>query len=147
MEITQELQHDIINAILGGLLIGLSSVLLMIVNGRITGISGIINQMTVTKSFERFWRLSYVLGLFFAGFFVQWILFRGEPTPYLNSSGGSLGKVALAGLVVGFGTIVGSGCTSGHGVCGLGRLSIRSLVATITFIGFGVITVYIMELL
>ncbi len=147
MEITEILQHDYMKATMGGLLIGLSSVLLMIVNGRITGISGIINQMMVTQAFERYWRLSYVLGLFAVGLLVQWIFFLGKESVYLNTHGESLGKVAIAGLIVGFGTIVGSGCTSGHGVCGIGRLSIRSLVATVTFIGFGAITVYIMGLL
>ncbi len=147
MEIIEILHHDYFKAVVGGILIGISSILLMIVNGRITGISGIINQMMVTKSFERAWRAAYVLGLFSAGLVVQWMIYRGQENPFLNATGTSIFQIALAGLIVGFGTIVGSGCTSGHGVCGLGRLSIRSLVATVTFIGFGVITVYIMGIL
>lgn len=147
MEISEILQHDYMKATLGGVLIGLSSVLLMIVNGRITGISGIINQMLVTQSFEKYWRMSYVLGLFIVGLLVQWIFYPGKESAYLNTHGDSVAKLAIAGFVVGFGTIVGSGCTSGHAVCGIGRLSIRSLVATVTFIGFGAITVTIMRLL
>lgn len=126
-------------ALAGGIIIGLSTILLMAVNGRLAGISGIISNVLPWKSYESGWRLAFVAGLLLAGF--GWQLFA--PLPTINLDVANNGTLILAGLLVGFGTSLSSGCTSGHGVCGLSRLSGRSLVATLSFMLAAVITVYI----
>jgi uncharacterized protein len=131
-----------IAALMGGLLIGISSSLLLWLNGKIAGISGIANGALWAKtSDERAWRILFVVGLIIGGF-IYVALFPG--TVHARS-GFPLFLVGAAGLLVGFGTALGSGCTSGHGVCGLGRLSVRSLVATMTFLVAAVITVFVMR--
>lgn len=133
-------------SLLGGVLIGLSAVLLLAINGRIAGISG-IGAALLPPWGERLaqkdiaWRLAFVIGLFAAPLLVQTV--TGEPIQQTVSS-----KVALmvvAGLVTGFGSVYGGGCTSGHGVCGMSRLSMRSILATMTFMATGIITVFIMR--
>src|SRR6266404_2263784 len=124
-------------AVIGGALIGLASVWLLIANGRIAGVSGILHGLFAG---ERLWRAWFIAGLIVAGF--VWHAFAG-PAPIRQGFG--LGWVALAGLLVGFGTRMGGGCTSGHGVCGLGRLSARSLVAVLVFMGAGMITAYVVR--
>ena len=131
-----------INALIGGAIIGGAVTLMLLFNGRVTGISGIINGLMTPKADGGFlWRILFVLGLFSGGLVLN--LFK--PEVFQSSLNTSMPQVIIAGLLVGFGTIMGSGCTSGHGVCGLSRLSIRSLVATITFIAAGVAFVYLLK--
>ncbi|WP_371823626.1 YeeE/YedE family protein [Myxococcus sp. CA056] len=125
--------------LLGGVLIGLSAALLLLFNGRIAGISGITGGLLSAAPADRGWRASFLGGLAVGG--VLLATFRPESLgpPVLTSVGATL----VAGLLVGFGTQLGGGCTSGHGVCGLARGSKRSLVATLTFMATGAIAVFI----
>lgn len=124
---------------LGGMLIGVAAVLLLALNGRIVGISGILSGAITTRDrFERSWRLLFLVGLIMAPAFYR--LFVGPLTVRIEAG---LPILMAAGLLVGFGTRLGSGCTSGHGVCGIARLSPRSILATITFIVCGMLTVYL----
>ncbi len=134
---------NILNAFLGGILIGLAATLMLWLNGRIAGNSGIIAQCLTFKGLKtrEFWRLSYVAGLV-AGAFVYRGLFPGELILTYNPS---LGALVTAGLLVGYGTRLGGGCTSGHGVCGIARFSLRSVVATAIFVGTAMITVWIVR--
>jgi uncharacterized membrane protein YedE/YeeE len=122
-------------ALAGGILIGLASVWLLAASGRIAGISGILHGLFAQPPGDRLWRLWFIAGLLAAGFL--WHAFVPATDPDLDP-----GWMAAAGLLVGFGTRVGGGCTSGHGVCGLGRLSLRSLVAVIIFMACGMIAVF-----
>jgi uncharacterized protein len=132
-------EPNTIGGLIGGALIGLAAVLLLALNGRIAGISGILGGLLTAPAWrERFWRLAFILGLIAgAGFYA---LVRGGLPLELQASGATL---LMAGLLVGVGTRLGSGCTSGHGVCGLARRSPRSLVATMIFIGTAVCTVFL----
>lgn len=123
---------------LGGTIIGLAAVTLMALNGRIAGISGILNGLLPPSSAgDTGWRLAFLLGLVVAPLLVALALGRDMiGVPVAN-----LPVLAIAGLLVGIGTTMGSGCTSGHGVCGIALLSPRSLVATATFILAGMVTV------
>jgi len=121
--------------LLGGLLIGLSVVLLLLTLGRIAGISGIAAGAITQKGTERFWRLAFLVGIVLSA--VLYIVFTGALQVQTQMSSGYL---VVAGLLVGFGTRLGSGCTSGHGVAGLSRLSKRSIVATLTFMAAAIIT-------
>jgi uncharacterized membrane protein YedE/YeeE len=119
-------------AIIGGLLVGCAAGLLLVVNGKIFGVSGI-----VSKLFEAFnWRWGIVLGLIVGGF----IILRIHPDILINTSNVSVYQIIVGGFLVGFGTQISNGCTSGHGICGLGRLSPRSILATGIFILTAVIT-------
>lgn len=122
----------------GGLLIGAASVWLLAANGRIAGVSGILHGLFAQPPGERPWRAAFIAGLIAAGFL--WRLFAPTPAP----ESGFL-VMALAGALVGFGTRLGGGCTSGHGVCGLGRFSLRSLVAVITFMVCGMAATFVMR--
>ena len=124
-----------IAGLLGGLLIGLSVVLLLLTLGRIAGISGIAAGAITQKGTERFWRLAFLVGIVLSA--VLYIIFAGALQVQTQMSSGYL---VVAGLLVGFGTRLGSGCTSGHGVAGLSRLSKRSIVATLTFMAAAIIT-------
>jgi uncharacterized membrane protein YedE/YeeE len=124
-------------ALAGGILIGCSASLLLACNGRIAGISGIVNGIYPNSSFERTWRLLFLASLV-GGAAVTWHFFPASEPQRIDFPRGIL---ILAGLLVGFGTRMGKGCTSGHGVCGLGRLSLRSLVAVLVFIGVALLTV------
>ena len=127
--------------LLGGALIGLSATLLLWSIGRIAGISGIVNGLGTAPRSDRAWRAAFLLGLMVAGGIAMQFL------PYAPSrlQTGSTPILLLAGLLVGFGTRMGGGCTSGHGVCGLGRLSWRSLAAVLTFMLTAIATVFIMR--
>lgn len=127
-------------ALAGGALIGLAGALLLVMNGRIAGISGILGGVFRCQGSDCAWRAAFVAGLVLAPFVWGW--FGSLPAFQLDSGSGLL---IAAGLLVGFGTRLGSGCTSGHGVCGLARLSPRSLVATLTFMAAGFATVYLMR--
>jgi len=123
----------------GGVLIGLSSTILLFGLGRIAGISGIVSSCLERPSRENVWRYSFIIGLLLGGMALQFLL----PEVFDYSLQDKTLKLIFAGLLVGFGTRLGSGCTSGHGVCGLPRLSRRSVAATATFMFFGVLTVFI----
>ncbi len=130
--------------LLGGGLIGLASALLLLFNGRIAGISGIVSgAMMPLKNPQWAWRMVFVLGLIAGGA----VLTFAFPQAFSGPLELPLPMAAGAGLLVGLGTRLGSGCTSGHGVCGIGRFSARSIVATITFISTGIITVWLLGIL
>ena len=128
----------------GGLLIGLAAALMLLLLGRVTGISGIVGTLLQPASWRKpsawGWRAAFVLGLLLAP--LLWQGFAPLPEMRLPSNPW---LIAAAGLLVGFGTRLGSGCTSGHGVCGIARLSRRSLAATLTFMATGVATVYVLR--
>lgn len=124
--------------LLGGILIGLSATVLLLCNGRIAGISGMING-AITFQPEQRWRWLFILGMLLGGAIYEYLL-APQPTPHSDFA--PLVMVT-GGLLVGFGTRLGNGCTSGHGVCGLGRLSFRSLVAVLTFLTTAIITVFV----
>ena len=127
-----------LSALLGGLLIGLSAALLVLCNGRIAGISGIIGGLLQRPNpGDIGWRVTFGLGLVLAP-----VLYRALAALPASQIDASWAVLLLAGVLVGYGARLGSGCTSGHGVCGLSRLSPRSLVATLTFMATGFITVY-----
>ena len=125
-------------SLLGGGLIGASAVLLMLFQGRIAGVSGIAVRL-LQKDGERRGRLAFVLGLVVAP--IMFKLTTGNAAAQTIEA--SAGVLVVAGLLVGFGSVWGNGCTSGHGVCGLSRLSLRSLVATLVFMGAAFVTVYV----
>ncbi len=124
----------------GGVLIGLSAALLILGSGRVAGISGIVGGLLKPGGLDTTWRLAFLGGLLSAP--LLWRLFAALPEAQPVTGGGML---VVAGLLVGIGTRYGSGCTSGHGVCGLSRLSPRSLVATLAFMGAGFVTVYVVR--
>ncbi len=133
-QVTQYLQ-----SLIGGALIGLSAILLLALNGRIAGISGIVGRLA--QGYSRLINAAFVVGLM-AGLLVYVALFKAWPTVTITAS---LPLIGVAGLLVGFGSRMGSGCTSGHGVIGLARLSLRSLAAVMTFLATGIITVTLMR--
>ena len=125
----------------GGILLGLASALFILLNGRILGISGILGVLIPPKRHDTIWRLAFLAGLFSS----PWIYKALAPASLLTAPRIDAGVLLLivAGLLVGLGTRYGSGCTSGHGVCGLARLSPRSLIATLTFMAAGFAVVFI----
>ena len=122
----------------GGLLLGLAAALFILLNGRVLGISGIVGGLLRPRRGDAGWRIAFVAGMLAAP--TAWALFAAPVQPRI-AAGPVL--LVLAGLLVGWGTRHGSGCTSGHGVCGLARLSPRSLVATLAFMGAGFATVFV----
>ncbi len=135
------MQQDWINALVGGLVIGLAVSLMLYLNGRVTGISGIIYGTLNPHKNDMQWRYFFAAGLFLGGVFLK--IFKSDL--FSGALPTDVSTVVVAGLLVGFGTILGSGCTSGHGVCGISRLSPRSLVATIVFIFAGVLSVFVFK--
>lgn len=133
--------HDYLLPLLGGVLIGLASSLLLLLKGRVFGISGILSGVLVPNQGETAWRLAVLLGLVSAGA----VLAVFYPSAFALEVSPSLSRYVAAGLLVGFGTTLGSGCTSGHGVCGMSRLSPRSIVATLIFMGAGILTVWLVR--
>lgn len=129
-----------VEALIGGILIGIATSLFLWLNGRIAGNSGILAQAFHFK--EGYWRLFYLLGLI-SGAWIFQFFFPGKVHLLYNPSWIA---VILAGLLVGYGTRLGGGCTSGHGICGISRLSLRSIVATIIFMSVGFLTVYLIRL-
>lgn len=121
----------------GGLLLGLAAAAFILLHGRILGISGIVGGLIRPRRKDVAWRIAFVLGMLAAP-----VLYRLTVGVHEVRIDASWGMVVLAGLLVGVGTRYGSGCTSGHGVCGLSRLSPRSLAATLAFMGAGFVTVY-----
>lgn len=127
------------SSLAGGVLIGLAAAILILVNGRIAGISGITGSLfSKHPKGELWWRIAFLCGLLSAPWL--WRIARPLPTPQIDASYAIL---ILAGLLVGLGTRYGSGCTSGHGVCGISRGSMRSLIATLLFMGAGFATVFL----
>jgi uncharacterized membrane protein YedE/YeeE len=127
------MQESIFMALAGGAIIGLSTALFLILNGRVTGISSILNGLFTYDAADYWWRLFFVAGLIVGG--TTLTMFHPEffePLPNRNSV-----VIMIAGVLVGFGTVLGSGCTSGHGICGVARLSTRSILATISFMCVG----------
>jgi hypothetical protein len=122
----------------GGILIGLATALLLLANGRIAGISGILGGLLRPARGDVAWRIAFVAGLFLAP--IVWLTMRAMPPAQIDHSPALL---AAGGLLVGIGTRFGSGCTSGHGVCGIARLSPRSLLATACFMAAGFVTVFV----
>ena len=128
-----------ISGLIGGLLIGLATTLMLLLNGRIAGVSGIVGGLLTRKGSEVGWRAMFVAGLLLGAF--VYMLATGGALPLRIEA--SLPIVVVAGLLVGFGTRLGSGCTSGHGVSGIARFSKRSIVATSVFMGAGVVAVFL----
>ena len=134
--------HPYVLAAIGGALIGLSAVMLMAFSGRLAGISGIVGGLMPPKPADDWtWRVAFVVGLILAPLVLAG--FTGDTRIGAPTVGPLL--LIVAGLLVGGGTMLGSGCTSGHGVCGVSRLSPRSIAATITFIAAGMITVFVVR--
>ncbi len=125
----------------GGVLIGLSAVLLLLVVGRIAGISGLVWGAMAPVSRDRAWRMLFLVGLIAGAYLFH--AMSGMEYPTINQN---MPLAALAGLIVGLGVKIGNGCTSGHGVCGIGRLSKRSLVATVTFMFVAIVVVTLIRL-
>ncbi|MDO9437847.1 YeeE/YedE family protein [Hydrogenophaga sp.] len=124
----------------GGILIGIAAAMFILLNGRVLGVSGILGGLLPPKAGDAGWRIAFLLGLFCAP--VVFTFLAPQSFQHAPRIDASVGLLILAGLLVGFGTRVGSGCTSGHGVCGISRLSPRSVVATLFFMGAGIATVF-----
>lgn len=131
--------NEFLLPLLGGLLIGLAVTIMLLFNGRVVGISGIIAGLIKPQQQDTFWRINFVLGLVIGGL----ILNFSWPNVFQNTIVASNTQIIIAGLLVGFGTLLGNGCTSGHGVCGISRLSPRSLIATFVFMFTGIVAVFI----
>lgn len=125
----------------GGVLLGLASALFILLNGRILGVSGILGGLIPPKRSDALWRLAFLTGIFTS----PWVFKALAPSSLLSAPriDGGVVLLVIAGLLVGIGTRYGSGCTSGHGVCGLARLSPRSLVATLAFMAAGFAVVFV----
>jgi len=128
-------------ALVGGVLIGVAASLLLWLNGRIAGVSGILNGVVFNRAGDTAWRVAFLLGLIVAA----GLYMAAAPGASLPRADFSRGGLIVAGLLVGFGTRMGNGCTSGHGVCGLGRLSLRSFVAVIAFMTTAIVTKFIVR--
>jgi uncharacterized membrane protein YedE/YeeE len=130
----------IIQSLIGGSIIGIAVSLLLLFNGKVLGVSGILGELFNHPLSKNYWRLFFVLGLLISPLIYS--IFH--PIPLIEISSNKL-LIIVAGLLVGFGSRLGSGCTSGHGVCGVARLSVRSFIATMTFIFFGFVTVFVIQ--
>jgi uncharacterized protein len=124
----------------GGILLGLASTMFVLLNGRVLGISGILGGLVKPRAGDIGWRLAFIAGLLVAP--TLWLLLAEPVVPRIEANGATL---LVAGLLVGWGARYGSGCTSGHGICGISRLSRRSLVATATFMASGFATVFLVR--
>lgn len=127
-------------SLLGGLLIGIATAILILFNGRIAGVSGILGGLIKPRLHEVSWRSAFLLGILLSP--ALWNLWLPAPIVLIEANDT---LIIVAGLLVGLGTRYGAGCTSGHGICGISRLSPRSIVATLTFMLAGFVTVYIMR--
>lgn len=128
------------SSLAGGIIIGIAAAIFVLFNGRIAGISGIIGGLLRPVRGDVHWRVAFIAGMFLSPFVFG--LFAAVPAPQIDAD---FPLLVVAGLLVGIGTRYGSGCTSGHGVCGLSRLSPRSLVATAAFMGAGFTTVFVIR--
>ncbi len=131
------------SSLTGGIVLGIASALFILINGRILGISGILGGLLPPKIGDTSWRIAFLLGMFAA----PTVLHAVVPAEYITAPRieATEWMIVVAGLLVGVGTRYASGCTSGHGVCGLSRLSPRSLVATASFMSAGFVTVYVVR--
>ena len=131
------------SSLTGGIVLGIASALFILINGRILGISGILGGLLPPKVGDTTWRIAFLLGMFAA----PTVFHAVVPAEYVTAPRieATEWMIVIAGLLVGVGTRYASGCTSGHGVCGLSRLSPRSLVATASFMGAGFVTVYVVR--
>lgn len=134
-------QFTPLSALAGGLLIGLSAATLLLASGRIAGISGILDAALPPSRSQGGWRIAFLVGLL-AAVPILWVAGYRLPSIAIDTA---LPVVVLAGLLVGFGTRLGSGCTSGHGVCGIARGSARSMIATLTFMASAAFTVFLVR--
>ena len=132
-----------LSSLSGGIILGVASALFILINGRVLGISGILGGLLPPKVGDTFWRLAFLAGMFASPWLFKLLAPAELMTPPQIDA--DLVMLVIAGLLVGFGTRYGSGCTSGHGVCGLSRLSPRSLVATLSFMAAGFLTVYVVR--
>ena len=130
-----------VSAFSGGILIGLAASLLLLLNGRIAGISGMMSGLINAPRAEFYWRVAFLVGIVLGAFLFHQL----KPDFYQARANFPIWLLILGGFLVGFGTRMGNGCTSGHAVCGIARLSLRSIVATATFMLSGFITVYIVR--
>ena len=129
-------------ALIGGVLLGIASAAFILLNGRVLGISGILGGLLAPRRGDINWRVFFLVGLILAPVTLSWVIPGVIAAPRIEASNLA---IVTAGLLVGLGTRYGSGCTSGHGVCGLSRLSPRSLVATMAFMASGFVTVYVIR--
>tara|TARA_B100000579_G_C22137445_1_gene534925 strand:+ start:64 stop:492 length:429 start_codon:yes stop_codon:yes gene_type:complete len=134
-------KFEIFLPLTGGLLIGVAASMLLLLRGKIAGVSGIFGGMLFLKGDERAWRFYFITGLIVGGIFLH----QFNTEFFENTTGHGIYIVIVSGLLVGIGTRIGKGCTSGHGVCGIGKLSGRSIMATITFIVTGIIIVTLLQ--
>lgn len=132
---------DVYDALLGGAIIGVATSVLLWFDGQVAGIHGIINSAMEPKTDGRGWRLLFIVGLFLGGL----IYFGAGGDRFELRTDTAWPILAVSGFLVGFGTRMGGGCTSGHGVCGIGRGSVRSIIATVTFIAGGIVTVTVLR--
>ena len=130
-----------IPALTGGILIGLAGLLLLLLNGRIAGVSGIFGRALSLSQGDNLWGLYFLMGLVLGGLAYTGL---GGSLDDVDISANMV-EIVAAGLLVGFGTQLGSGCTSGHGVCGIGRMSPRGIVSTLTYMGSGIVFVYLFQ--
>jgi uncharacterized membrane protein YedE/YeeE len=133
--------HPFVLALIGGGLVGLAAVMMMALKGRIAGVSGILTGSFSESGGERIWRMLFIAGVIVGGAIP--VMFSSDFKPPIPQSGTLL--TIIGGLAVGIGTGLGSGCTSGHGICGISRLSLRSVIATCTFMAAGFICVYLLK--
>lgn len=133
--------NTVLASLLGGVFIGLAAAWLLWLNGRLAGVSGILWRLLFTRSRDAWWRVLFLGGVI-AGAAIYYGLFGGAPVARETFPAWLL---IVSGLLVGYGTSLGNGCTSGHGVCGLGRLSLRSLIATLTFLLVAIITTFVVR--
>ncbi len=135
---------SILFPLLGGTLIGLSASLLLLANGRVAGITSVVGSLLAPTRGDFAWRALFFGGLLTGGLLLAWL----RPASFVAPeplSGGSIALLVAAGLLVGFGTRLGNGCTSGHGICGISRGSARSIAATLTFMATGILTVFLVR--
>jgi uncharacterized membrane protein YedE/YeeE len=130
-------------AIDGGVLIGVAATMMLLFNGRVTGISGILGGLLNPVSKDKSWRILFLLGLLVGGFFLRFF----HPVSFVTVSNAWRIDYMIAGFFVGFGTLLGNGCTSGHGVCGISRFSFRSIISTIIFMLSGILSVVFFKLI
>lgn len=128
--------------LLGGVIIGIAVSLMLFLNGRVTGVSGIVSGALLLPKGDMLWRIFFIGGLVLGGI----VLRMFYPSALESDLSRNLGTVVIAGLLVGFGTVMGSGCTSGHGICGLSRFSPRSVLATLSFMAFGILSATLFRL-
>ena len=131
-----------VSALIGGVIIGLSVVLYFYSTGRLAGISGIFEN-AISKSSNRASNVLFLIGLVVGPMIIYYLILPNKPIAFEITSSYLL--IVIGGFLVGFGTRLGGGCTSGHGICGIGRLSVNSMIATVIFVGTGIITVFILQ--